>query len=177
MANWIGYCGSWSHILIVHHTGEEATLFPVIEKQLNMQSNVDQHHAFLPLVKAFDEYLTSCLADPTKWSPATARQHIDGFKNPMMYHLVDELRTLHPDTLKEKCSEKLLKQADDTHMAWIQKNADPFRDLLFITTHNDAKNEHDWPPLPFVPKKLLIPTVFKWKHSGYWKYAPHAIQN
>lgn len=152
-----------------------------------MKESVEQHHSFLPQIEAFDAYLKECLVDESKFSAIKVRNHIAQFKLPMMQHLTDELHTLDPEKLKAKATPKVLEDADKAHQAWLQSNADPFINLVFILTHN-ASGEHDWPRLPFVPGKILVPYVFRWRYNGYvetflqslanyryWKYAPHAI--
>jgi hypothetical protein len=79
-----------------HHDAEEKVFFPSIEAIAGveglMAQNVEQHRAFTPGFEAFEEYCRSCR--PEEFDGVKLRGLIEGFAEPLVRHLGDEIETL-----------------------------------------------------------------------------------
>jgi hypothetical protein len=90
------YTSFWCDWLYEHHEGEEALLFPSIEKITGvnglMEANVAQHYAFTEGLKELKTY-----AKETKfegYDGVRLRGIIDGFGHKLTTHLTEEIGTL-----------------------------------------------------------------------------------
>ncbi|PMD48704.1 hypothetical protein L207DRAFT_539882 [Hyaloscypha variabilis F] len=97
-ADFIAYSKCWFEVLDAHHTSEETSLFPEIEAKTGekgiMKKNIEQHHAFLPGLEAYSEYLNSVTATPEIFSGEHLNTIIDSFASTLVEHLSDEIPTL-----------------------------------------------------------------------------------
>ncbi|CZR62061.1 uncharacterized protein PAC_11958 [Phialocephala subalpina] len=96
-SDFINYAKCWAEVLDAHHTMEETSLFPQIEAKTGevgiMEENVEQHHAFLPGLSAYKQYLTTCSTKP-ETSGYQLVSIIDSFAPTLFTHLTDEIPTL-----------------------------------------------------------------------------------
>lgn len=90
------YCQCWSESMHHHHDAEEKGFFPDIESisgvQGLMEQNVEQHRAFTPGFEAFEAYCSSC--KPADYDGKKLRSLVEGFAEPLVRHLYDEIETL-----------------------------------------------------------------------------------
>jgi len=94
--DFLTYCQSWSESMHHHHDAEEKTFFPDIESISSveglMKSNVEQHRAFTPGFETFEAYCRSCA--PQDFDGQKLRSLVEGFAEPLVQHLHDEIQTL-----------------------------------------------------------------------------------
>jgi hemerythrin-like domain-containing protein len=90
------YCQSLGSLIHLHHSTEEALLFPALNKLSGkedlMDINVHQHEDFQPRLAEFNAYCT--LTKPEDYSAEKVRTLIDSFAPALMKHLSDEIPTL-----------------------------------------------------------------------------------
>ena len=79
-----------------HHDAEEQIFFPNIEAISDIQGimarNVEQHRAFTPGFDLFQEYASTCR--PETYDGERLKSLIEGFAEPLIQHLHDEIETL-----------------------------------------------------------------------------------
>lgn len=79
-----------------HHDAEEKAFFPDIESISGveglMESNVEQHRAFTPGFEAFEGYCRN--VKPEEFDGQKLRSLVEGFAEPLVKHLHDEIETL-----------------------------------------------------------------------------------
>lgn len=106
--DFLTYMYSWALLVHMHHDNEEAVIFPLLEKSIEvdgfMEKNVDQHHLFGPGLTAFDDYIKSCRAGETRFDGTKVQTIIDSFASIFIEHLNDEIPTL---LALEKYEEKI----------------------------------------------------------------------
>ncbi|KAJ7623773.1 hypothetical protein FB45DRAFT_1061644 [Roridomyces roridus] len=86
-----------------HHHLEEELYFPEMEKRLGegaLSGNVEQHHQFVPQLEELQKYLEDAKA---------GKARINSFGDIMVNHLNQEIPTLESSRLREKFTEKDLK--------------------------------------------------------------------
>ena len=79
-----------------HHDAEEKAFFPDVEALTGveglMEGNVEQHRAFTPGFEAFEAYVRGC--KPEEFDGREVRRLVEGFAEPLVRHLQDEIETL-----------------------------------------------------------------------------------
>lgn len=92
------YIYSWSLTVHIHHDNEESVIFPLLEELVGVQGlldgNVEQHHAFGPGFKAFDDYVSGVREGKEKYDGAKIRALIDAFAPILLQHLAEEVPTM-----------------------------------------------------------------------------------
>ncbi|KAJ0163196.1 hypothetical protein CTA2_3366 [Colletotrichum tanaceti] len=92
------YVLAWHDLLHVHHSGEEADLFPAIEAMAGqaglMDGNVSQHEEFRDGLAAFKAYVDACASGREQLDGARLVALIDGFGGPLARHLGDEIPSI-----------------------------------------------------------------------------------
>src|ERR1700761_5248014 len=90
-----------------HHSIEESTLFPQIEKIANkpglMEKNVAQHESFHKGLDEFKNYVTKTKGADVEWNKL--KKIVDSFVPQLMMHLNDEIIALR--SLREYDSKEL----------------------------------------------------------------------
>src|SRR5690348_15787501 len=103
------YIIRWHQLLHVHHSAEEAEVFPDVEAMAGergiMEANVDQHHAFTDGLGAFVAYVQEILGRKQRYDGDKAVKLIDAFGTVLVQHLHDEIPTLL--SLRKYGSEKM----------------------------------------------------------------------
>jgi hemerythrin-like domain-containing protein len=86
---------AWTVLIHEHHGNEEKFFFPWLEEDIGvagyMEKNIEQHHAFAPGMKRFDEYVTALRAGTEKFDGAKVRSIIDDFGEILALHLKEEI--------------------------------------------------------------------------------------
>jgi hypothetical protein len=97
-ADFFEYCKSLGSLLYLHHSQEEAMLFPKWEKLSGqkglMEVNVHQHEEFQPKSAEFNTYVET--TKPRDYSAEKMKELIDAFAPALMTHLPDEIPTVMP---------------------------------------------------------------------------------
>jgi len=108
VSGFLFYCTAWTKTVEHHHSTEEKTLFPDLEKFTNnpgiMAENKAQHEAFLTGLADFEHYAANTTAKGYRWDDAKAK--IDAFAPALVKHMREEIGTLL--SLKDYDSTKLL---------------------------------------------------------------------
>ena len=92
------YMQLWYTWLHAHHEGEEAILFPGIERLSGekgiMEANIEQHKAFHDGLDAFGKHCDALVANPKNFNGQQILQLIDAFGSVLTQHLTEEIDTL-----------------------------------------------------------------------------------
>lgn len=90
----------WESWIEEHHLGEEKFFFPDVARITGqkdiMDTNIEQHHSFLPGMHAFLAYVKECKKGSSagKFDPVKFVHLIDFFGPLLAKHLADEIETL-----------------------------------------------------------------------------------
>jgi len=88
----------WSRVLHAHHLTEETVYFPLLEQQSSkkgvMETNHNEHEAFLPGLVAFDNFVSAAADDFVLYDPAKFTKLIDDMGPPLEKHLHHEVKVL-----------------------------------------------------------------------------------
>ena len=94
--DFLTYSQCWSESMHHHHDAEEKKFFPAVESITGiaglMEGNVEQHRAFTPGFEAFERYCRTC--PPEDYDGQKVRELVEGFAEPLVKHLHDEIETL-----------------------------------------------------------------------------------
>ncbi|KAH7403542.1 hypothetical protein BKA64DRAFT_453976 [Cadophora sp. MPI-SDFR-AT-0126] len=173
--SFISYSLCWAEILDEHHAMEENVLFPAIEAKTGevgiMDVNIEQHHAFLPGLTAFKEYLTTSRANPKSFSGSHLNNLISSFAPSLATHLADEIPSLL--SLSRFGTALPLLQLINTQGAKSPLYLSKTGGVPFFARNLDVEFEdgrwRDW-PMPWIAKWLIMKTVGRW-NAGWWKWA------
>lgn len=92
------YITAWYRFLDVHHSSEEASFFPVVEKMTGVQglmdANIEQHKTFHDGIERLQNYIEAVSADKEKYDGDKVVGMIDEFGEVVMQHLTDEIHTI-----------------------------------------------------------------------------------
>ena len=92
------YMQLWYAWIHAHHEGEEAILFPGIERLSGqegiMEANIDQHRAFAEGIDAFGKHCDALVAGTETFTGKRVVQLIDSFGPTLSQHLTEEIDTL-----------------------------------------------------------------------------------
>jgi hemerythrin-like domain-containing protein len=130
-ADFFQYCRSLGSLLYLHHSQEEAVLFPALEKLAGkegiMEVNVHQHDEFQPKLAEFNTYVET--TKPEDYSAERVKELIDRFAPALTTHLADEIPTL---MLLREYGQKV-KDAHDAFEVEVRRIVDAVnRSFLFI---------------------------------------------
>jgi len=172
IADFLFYCQCWIRSLHHHHHTEETTIFPRLEEAVGqkglMDRNVEQHHAFLPGLDAYEQYVKS--TPPANFSSKKLKEIIDSFAAKLVEHLHEEIQTLVD--LKQWDPEGKLRVDYDKAVAELITSIDMHTDFPWFLANHDKSYENGvlaWPPVPFfVP--YLIKYWYSRKHAGAWRF-------
>ena len=134
---------SWAELIHIHHGNEEALFFPWLEEDIGikgyMEKNVEQHHAFGPGIKAFDDYVTNVREGKEKYDGARVRAIIDGFGTVLTDHLKDEIASFEElERFRDKIDwKKWNKRVQDHAVGTAEKVRDPSR-AMSTSFHTDT---------------------------------------
>lgn len=185
--DFVDYAREWSIFLHLHHDGEEALLFPEIEKATAttgiMDRNVQQHRLFDEGVKRFDDYLARvrCPVDGKErigedkflYGPELA-EIIESFGSTLTNHLNEEIGTLlslrvYGGTVN---IEKLISDVGEHAL----KTASMIGTIPFCFHNLDNAFEGGLHKKTFPPAPWLIMFLAKWilwiPNRRLWRFAP-----
>ncbi|KAI5814993.1 hypothetical protein BZA77DRAFT_90718 [Pyronema omphalodes] len=164
------FCSCWSEMIHNHHLCEETAYFPLIESALNLpglaEGNVEEHDAFMPGLKAFDEYITSCT--PSTFSGERLYEILDSFAALMQVHLTDEILWIQE---LSRFGEKLnIVEIDKSHAEEVKKRASKTRVKAYLCTNHDVDYEggiHRW----FKPGGWWERYLYTIWNYGAWRFS------
>ncbi|GLA33272.1 hypothetical protein AnigIFM63309_000095 [Aspergillus niger] len=171
IADYLVFLRSWAGWVSHHHTLEEEQMFPqfegVMKKPNFLEGNVNEHHAFQPILKQLLAYGTD--TKPTEYKASTVRSLIEQMAPSFREHLANEITSLMsmepydgPALLKvyKECEAEAGKQ---------DKNVIPpmvlgLRDITF-------EGGNQWPTMPPFSTHF-VHYLFARKHAGAWRFLP-----
>ncbi|PVF94323.1 hypothetical protein CPB86DRAFT_789162 [Serendipita vermifera] len=181
------YCFAFTQNLHHHHHLEETIMFPLMEPEFKTNV-VDEHAAFHDALEDLENYIHGILG--TKQGKIygdivkdTTRQKIrynaEKFKKlletlitPLMTHLLHEIEWLDPEKIRASgLTAQRLHDMEEQVLKHIKEQANPF--VIHVQVLGHLPPNVQWPPMPWFVKKILVPWVFYWKHSGAWRYLPY----
>ncbi|CAK5281531.1 unnamed protein product [Mycena citricolor] len=93
--------------LTMHHTIEEAHIFPILATKMPQFStetehaHIDSHKGIHDGLEALGELVQKYKAEPSSYSPSELRACLDGFRDVMFNHLDEEVNDLRGDNMKK----------------------------------------------------------------------------
>lgn len=97
IADFVIFMHAWGLVVHEHHETEEELSFPWLEQDIGienyMEKDVEQHHAFAPGLKQFDEYVAALRAGKEDYDGGKVRALIDNFAPILTEHLSGEIQT------------------------------------------------------------------------------------
>lgn len=168
LRNFIGYCLAWCKSINSHHDSEEKIVFPLLNTKLDFSREAEQHQVIHAKLDTVDAYLSAALASRSpgnEFSAPKLKQMLDELRGPLVAHLDEEVADILPGKL-EVFSDQELIDMDKALEKYVKANDDPFLVLPFMMGHTTTETKAEWPPFPWLLKKILIPYVFGMKHSG-----------
>lgn len=174
--HFISYALCWAEVLDAHHEMEETTLFPAIERITGevgvMEKNVEQHHAFLPGLAAYKEYLERVRNSPLTFNAQHLLALITSFAPILLEHMADEIATL---LSLSHYGEKLpLLKMIETESAKTPLHVSATGGTPFFFRHLDIEFEgglwKNWPEMPSLVWWVMLKTAGRWNKS-WWSFA------
>ena len=96
--SFLQYCACFYEVLHIHHSGEEAYMFPAVEEMSGekgiMECNVEQHQAFDAGLGKYNQYVQDCLKGTKKYNGSELVAIIDEFGPILVTHLTEEIPTI-----------------------------------------------------------------------------------
>ncbi|KAH7930347.1 hypothetical protein BV22DRAFT_1055309 [Leucogyrophana mollusca] len=174
LKNFLGYCSAWAKTLGHHHDTEEKVVFPAMRGKIDFAGEQDQHQVIHTALEEILPYILASQQNPTTFDAQKLKGMMEGLRDPLFQHLDDEIEHIDPQTLRVidyKDMQALNKEID----RFAQTTGDPFIIVPFMLSHIPPDIKVVWPELPWFVKKVLVPWIFAWRFSGYWKYSPYEI--
>ncbi|KAI9745885.1 MAG: hypothetical protein M1818_000566 [Claussenomyces sp. TS43310] len=178
--DFISYALHWYEILyrlklrLDHHESEEEFFFPAIEEAAGekglMDVNVEQHHAFLPGLDKYKDYLLEAQKAPETFSGKKLTSIIDEFGAMVCTHLEEEIPSLlELARLGDKVPLEELMRVEGRKSGENNSRAGGVFYLMNIDTTFEGGLWAHWPPIPGPIRWALI-TFSRWT-SSVWKFA------
>lgn len=173
------YMELWYEWLHAHHEGEEAILFPGIERLSGeagiMEANVEQHRAFAEGLDAFGKHCKALVAGTEKFDGKRVIELIDSFGPTLTEHLTEEIDTLLG--LKRFGEEKMkdvLKIAAE-EAGTVMRGIGLTTGLPFAIVNLDRHFENDswltvFPPQPGQTMLAIVRNTTFYYHRDWWKF-------
>ncbi|CAL1714138.1 unnamed protein product [Somion occarium] len=174
LQNFLGYCLAWAQLFKEHHDGEEAVVFPFLNQKLDFSKEIEQHKGIHAALATIIATIQLAQAQPARFDAEELKSQLISLRDPMIQHLDDEVADLDPENLKVFSEDGIKKMLADM-IAWSKYNGSPFLTLPFMRAHVPPEFKDHWPKMPWFLRKILIPWIFAFPHSGYWKYAPYSV--
>lgn len=172
--DFINYAKCWHEVVNGHHEMEETFLFPNIETKTGekgiMEKDVEQHHAFLPGLKAYKSYLDTCSNNQDSFSGTHLNQLIDAFAPKLLEHLHDEIPSLVSLSRfgdKLPLRNMIAAGGRKTEQSLTGGTAFFFRNLDFDFEEGLWGR---WPPVPAPVWFVLQKTAVAW-NGRWWRFA------
>ncbi|EKM78145.1 hypothetical protein AGABI1DRAFT_86313 [Agaricus bisporus var. burnettii JB137-S8] len=176
LTNFLGYCQAWVISIDTHHDSEEEIVFPFLNQKMDFEPEKEAHKVIHKGLSDITAIVTQFKADPSKFDPDHLKENLVKLKDPLFEHLDVEVEHIKSSKLKEVgFGDAELKDLNQRLDKYAQSHGDPFLVVPYMRSHTPPELKNVWPPMPWVLRKVVIPYVLAWKHSGYWKYAPYSV--
>lgn len=142
------YMQIWYGWLHAHHEGEEAILFPGIERLAGepgiMEANVTQHRSFAEGLDAFGKHCDALVAGTEKFDGQRVVQLIDVFGPTLMQHLTEEIGTLLGLERfgEEKMKDVLKIAAEEAGTVMVSPTPTPSHSLVLTQAPEGNRSRH-----------------------------------
>ncbi|KAJ7761942.1 hypothetical protein DFH07DRAFT_814594 [Mycena maculata] len=171
------FCISLLGMLHHHHQIEETLLFPFFETKLGlhtMDSNVEQHHAFMDGLTDLETYLKAVQADTETYSGATVIAKLDSFTDVLVEHLRDEIPTLDANKMRAAFTKKDLQDLEAALGKRILAEVSLTTTLPMGLICHDKSTAPYFPPLP-KPILWVVQYGLFYLHRDAWAFAPCTV--
>ncbi|PVF94250.1 hypothetical protein CPB86DRAFT_818140 [Serendipita vermifera] len=167
-----------------HHWFEETVAFPMVSPEFTCDV-LEEHAAFSEAMERWEEYLESLLGleknNERKAVPSTKpkavydgkrmKKCIEDLSEPLFVHLMHEIDWLAPDAMRASgLPLSKLERLQEVETHHFSQEVDPFSFGCWIITH--LRPGSQFPQMPWLVKKVLLPWVFYWKYRSAWQFAP-----
>ncbi|CAG7849990.1 SubName: Full=Uncharacterized protein {ECO:0000313/EMBL:CCA67289.1} [Serendipita indica DSM 11827] len=184
--NFAFYCYCITQNIDRHHHVEEEHIFPQLEPEFKTDV-IDEHAAFHQTLADLDDYLRQVLGiqeqnpDMDTISPKfkkgipydaeKLKRYLEQLSGPLITHLEHEIEWLDPERLRAcGVTPEKVKPIFAQVEQHIKESIKPQSLLVFAAYHIPPYCQ--FPEMPWVLLKVLVPWVFWWKHRASWKYIP-----
>ncbi|KAK0611974.1 hypothetical protein B0T14DRAFT_441033 [Immersiella caudata] len=171
------YILTFYSFLHIHHTSEEDSFFPAVEKMAGekgvMDVNVEQHKVFEKGVEELRGYVEGVLAGREEWNGGKVVGLVEGFGGSLVKHLGEEIATLERlRRFGEGRMEGVVKLAEkEAERSMVQMG---LAGIVWAMGHIDKEYEGgmwaSWPPAPG-PVKFLTENLLWRLYPGLVKFA------
>lgn len=172
-SDFMTFCQCWSEMLHNHHECEEAAYFPMIEKAVGVEglaeSNLDEHEAFMPGLRRFDEYVYNTPA--RTFSGRRVYAILESFAAALQMHLTEEIVWI---LSLSKYPRLDLAAIDRQHGLYVKAHSSRLRLLPYLLTNHDVTYEggiHAGWPTGSRLRDLFLRYVCTQRHRGAWRYS------
>ncbi|PYI09264.1 hypothetical protein BO78DRAFT_338026 [Aspergillus sclerotiicarbonarius CBS 121057] len=171
ISDFLFFIAAWAGWVSHHHVLEEEKMFPGFERVIGISGllgdNVDQHHAFQPLLKKLLTYAKE--TTPAEYNASTVKGIIEEMAPPFREHLAHEIDSL--SSMEPYDGPALLQvyKECETEAGTQDKNVVPpmvlgLRDITF-------EGGNSWPAMPPM-SAWFVHYIFARKHAGAWRFLP-----
>ncbi|KAH8079792.1 hypothetical protein BXZ70DRAFT_960543 [Cristinia sonorae] len=166
LKNFLGYCEAWAISIVHHHDTEEATVFPILNTKMDFAHEQEQHKAVHSFLDEFLAKVKRAQVDPNTFDAADWLSFMETHKDAMFTHFDEEVTHIEAGKLRAaEFTEKDCKNMVATMEKHAKANGDPFLVVPFMRSHTPAEHK-DWPAMPWILTKLVIPYVLAKRYSG-----------
>lgn len=174
LQNFLGYCSAWTDVVKEHHDSEEVVVFPFLNQKLDFSNEIEEHKVIHDALDTLYAIIKEGQKSPGKFDSKRLKEHMEGFRTPLIHHLDEEVIHLQPENLKV-FSEAEMKKHHKEFWTYVKSNGDPFVIPVFMRSHTPPEMKEAWPAgMPWILRKVMIPWLLYYRHRGWWKYAPYA---
>jgi len=162
------------HGLHHHHHSEETLIFPYMETKLGkgaMESNYEQHHAFMDGVKELETFLNGVQDGTQEYNGERVIEMLEGFAPVLAQHLHDEIPTLDSAKLRAAMTVADLKDLEKQLGKKIMAETSLSTQLPVALVCHEMTFAPWFPGLP-APAMFAARYMLFWLHSDAWAFGP-----
>ncbi|QRV98274.1 Hemerythrin HHE cation binding domain [Ceratobasidium sp. AG-Ba] len=171
LPSFLKYCSALVETVHEHHTTEEEIIFPALEEKLgkgSMESNVNQHHDFMPKFDLWSDLIKSISVGKTEYNAEEFVSSMKDATDVLVIHLRDEIPSLESTRLQQHLTVAELEALEIKAGERIREVTSFWNMPLFFANGDLAYNS--W--LPAIPGHILfmIRYIIVPLSGGTWKY-------
>jgi len=174
LRNFLGYCSAWASAVQSHHDAEEQVVFPFLNQKLDFSEEAEAHKVIHDALDKLYAMVEEGRNSPNSFDSKKLKELMEGLREPLSNHFDEEVVHIEPENLKVFSAAEMTKVNTDM-VTYAKSHGDPFVQLPFMRSHTSPQMKDNWPQLPWVLRKIIIPYVFWYRRSGYWKYSPYSV--
>ncbi|KAL3467154.1 hypothetical protein BJX64DRAFT_283880 [Aspergillus heterothallicus] len=173
ISDFLFFIKAWATWVSHHHVLEEEHLFPGLEKVLGVENflhgNVDQHHAFQPVLQELREY-AECTT-PAEYSASAVRGLAERLAPGFREHLSDEIGSLLAMQQAECDGRALLKVYTDAEAEAGKQDKHMIPPMVLGLRDITFEGGNRWPEMPPL-SEWFVHYIFARRHAGSWRFLP-----